>query len=105
MVTDVLGDRLTCYIAGVTDARILTQWRRGDVPNAAVQKLQGALQIELREHCSDRERIAPRFTWLSERLDDRSPASILHHAKPTREGIEDATRSVIEAARAFLRDE
>jgi hypothetical protein len=107
IVTDVLGDRLACYIAGETDARILTQWRRGDVPNDSAQRLQGTLQIilELRKICSDHERIAPWFTWLNELLDDRSPASIMHDAAPTRIGIESATRTVLAAARAILSDE
>jgi hypothetical protein len=107
VVAEVLGDRLACYIAGVTDARTLAQWRRWDVPDGAAQRLQGALRIilQLRQRYSDREPIAVWFTWLSELLDDRSPASVLHGAAPTRVDIENATRTVLAAARAFLREE
>lgn len=105
-VADALGDRLTCYIAGIKDARTLARWQqRGDVPSESARRLQGALRAILLLSSSYRpDQIAPWFTWLNDALDDRSPAAALH-AATTEDELEAAMRAVSAAARARMADE
>ncbi len=105
-VADALGDRLTCYIAGIKDARTLARWQqRGDVPSDSARRLQGALRAIILLSSSYRpDEIAPWFTWLNDGLDDRSPAAALHGAN-TDDELEIAVRAVSAAARSLLADE
>jgi hypothetical protein len=105
-VADALGDRLTCYIAGIKDVRTLARWQqRGDVPGDSARRLQGALRAIILLSSSYRpDQIAPWFTWLNDGLDDRSPAAALHSAS-TEDDLEATVRAVSAAARARLADE
>jgi hypothetical protein len=102
-VVDVLGDKLTSYIAGVKDARTLVRWQqKGDVPDASARRLQMSLQaMLLMQTRYSPEHVRPWFTWLSDVLDDKSPAAVLHDANSDDE-IEAAGRAVIAAAKAYL---
>jgi hypothetical protein len=105
-VAAVLGDRITCYIVDVKDARTLARWQhKGDVPAAAARRLQGALRAILMLSQQYRpEQIASWFTWLNDLLEDRSPASALRSATSD-EAIEDQARAIVAAARAHLAGE
>lgn len=102
-VVDLIGDRLTCYIAGVRDARTIASWQaKGDVPHVSARRLQIALQTALLLRTQYQpDQIGPWFTWLSDRLDDKSPASVLHSAN-TEEEFDDRARALIAAAKAYL---
>jgi hypothetical protein len=102
-VVDLVGDRLTCYIAGVRDARTIASWQiKGDVPYASARRLQIALQIALLLRAQyEPDQIGPWFTWQSDMLDDKSPASLIHNAN-TEEEFDDRARALIAAAKAYL---
>ena len=102
-LVDLIGDRLTCYIAGVRDTRTIASWQtKGDVPYAPARRLQIALQTALLLSAQyEPSQIGPWFTWLSDRLDDKSPANILHDAN-TEEEFVDRGRALIAAAKAYL---
>jgi hypothetical protein len=103
-VMELIGDRLTCYIAGVSDVKTIARWRvKGDLPQPSARRLQIALQtaLVLRTQYQP-DQIAPWFTWLSDRLNDQSPASFLRCAT-TESEFEDGARALIAAAKAYLR--
>jgi hypothetical protein len=102
-VVDLVGDRLACYIAGVRDARTLASWQtKGDVPHVSARRLQIALQTALVLGTRYQpDQISSWFTWLSDRLDEKSPASVLHNAS-TEEELSDLARALISAAKAHL---
>ena len=102
-VIDLIGDRLTCYIAGVNDVQIIANWQiEADFPQHAARRLRIALQtaLILRTQCQP-DQIGPWFTCLSDRLNDQSPASILRSATSDLE-FEDLARALISAAKAHL---
>jgi hypothetical protein len=102
---DLLGDRLTCYIANASDAQTIVRWQfRGQVPYAVARRLEIALQLALLLHARrPTEEIRSWFTWLSDLLDDRSPASTLHDAR-TEDDFETRANLLMAAARAYLTD-
>jgi hypothetical protein len=102
-VVELIGDKLVCYIAGVRDGRVIEHWRtKGDVPRIAARRLQIALQTALLLGTRYQpDQIAPWFTWHSDLLNDRSPASVLHDAH-TSEELDDLARSLIAAAKVYL---
>ena len=102
-VVDLVGDRLACYIAGIRDARTLASWQtKGDVPHVSARRLQIALQTALVLGTRYQpDQISSWFTWLSDRLDEKSPASVLHNAS-TEEELSDLARALISAAKAHL---
>ena len=102
-VLDLIGDRLTCYIAGVRDARTIASWQaKGDVPYVSARRLQLALQTALLLRTQYQpDQIVRWFTWLSDRLGDKSPACVLHSAS-TEEEFADHARALVGAAKAYL---
>ncbi|MGI8916095.1 MAG: XRE family transcriptional regulator [Chloroflexota bacterium] len=91
---DLLGERLTAVIAGVTDAGALRAWTRGAAPPLeAERRLRHAYEIAqlLLQH-EEPESVRAWFMGSEPRLDDRSPALVL--------GEDPA--AVARAARAFL---
>ncbi len=96
----LLGAKLVAYIAGVTEARAVRQWSRGereprpDVP----ERLRTALRVALMIASADGSGVAQAwFQGLNPQLDDRSPARLL------REGsLEEVGPHVLGAARAFV---
>jgi hypothetical protein len=102
-VVDLVGERLTCYIAGVGDVGTIVSWQtNGDIPHASARRLQIALQTALLLRTQYQpDQIASWFTWLSDRLDDKSPASVLHDANSDAD-LDNRARALITAAKAYL---
>lgn len=97
--TDILGRKLTAYIAGVADVRALDRWMAGTAPYGNVeQRLRFAYQVvrTLAEHDSPQV-VQCWLTGVNPELGDRVPLRLL------REGDLDAVApEVLGAARAFL---
>jgi hypothetical protein len=97
---ELLGAKLVAYIAGVTEARAVRKWSRGErEPRPAVlERLRTALQVALMIAESDGPGVAQAwFQGLNPQLDDRSPARLL------REGdVGVVGPDVLGAARAFV---
>jgi len=97
---ELLGAKLVAYIAGVTEARAVRQWSRGereprpDVP----ERLRMALRVAFMIAAADGSGVAQAwFQGLNPQLEDRSPARLL------REGnIEEVGRDILGAARSFV---
>jgi hypothetical protein len=100
-LADLLGLKLTAYLAGARDTRTVTTWidgsrsvRRGDVEPRLRLALHAALLVA--DH--DSRNVAQAwFQGLNPQLDDRSAARLL------REGdLDDVGPAVLDAARAFV---
>jgi hypothetical protein len=92
---DLLGERLTAVIAGVSDARVVRAWAQGrkTPPPDAERRLRQAYEIaQLLLHYEEAGSVRAWFLGAEPRLDDRAPALVL--------GENPAT--VAQAARAFL---
>jgi hypothetical protein len=85
---DLLGERLTAVIAGVSDARVVRAWAQGrkTPPPDAERRLRQAYEYE------EADSVRAWFLGAEPRRDDRAPALVL--------GENPAT--VAQAARAFL---
>jgi hypothetical protein len=99
-LSQLLGRRLTAYIADVSDTRAVTDWEAGarEPRPHLPQRLQLALVVAKLIAGHDDARVAQAwFQGLNPELDDRSPARLL------REGdIDEAGPLVLAAARAFV---
>ncbi|GAC1427334.1 MAG: hypothetical protein NVSMB64_33260 [Candidatus Velthaea sp.] len=99
-LADILGKKLTAYLAGVKDTRTIDAWSadRGDARKLDEQRIRLALQVALMLRTGDHPRVVQSwFVGINPQLDDRSPARIL------REGdIDKDAADVVAAARAFL---
>ena len=96
----ILGKKLTAYIAGVKDTRVVERWMQGGIEpyRAADPRIRLAYQIAktLREHDSARV-VQAWFTGLNPELQDRTPIRLL------REGnVEEVGPELLNAMRAFL---
>lgn len=92
---DVLGQRLVALIAGVSDAKAVGKWARGErSPHPdAERRLRHAFQIvQLLLRYESAETVRAWFLGMNPELDDRAPALVL---------AEDPV-SVLQAARVFL---
>lgn len=92
---DVVGQRLVAVIAGVSDAKAVGKWVRGErSPHPdAEQRLRHAFQIvQLLLERESAETVRAWLVGMNPDLDDRAPALVL---------AEDPVR-VLQAARAFL---
>lgn len=92
---NVLGQRLTAVIAGVSDAKAVGKWARGDrAPRPdAEQHLRDAYYVmRVLLQVESPATIRAWFVGMNPELDDRAPALVLG---------EDAAR-VLQAARTFL---
>ena len=91
----ILGQRLTAVVAGVSDAKAVAKWARGERsprPDAE-QRLRDAYQIAsllLRSESSATVRAW--FSGMNPELDDRAPAMV----------VRDDPGRVLQAARTFL---
>jgi hypothetical protein len=91
----VLGQRLTAVIAGVSDAKAVGKWARGErAPRPdAEQRLRDAYYVTtLLLQAEAPSTVRTWFTGMNPELDDRAPALVLG---------EDSAR-VLQAARTFL---
>jgi hypothetical protein len=96
-LSQILGKKLTAYVAGVKDTRAIDRWLAGaDSYNRAEERLRRAYVVALTLRGGDHPRVVQAwFTGLNPELDDRSPIRLLA------EGTEDDARVVLAAARAF----
>ena len=98
-LTELLGQKLVAYLAGVRETRAVREWASGkrEPRDPIPQRLRVALQIAML--IAQRESPSVVQAWfqgLNPQLDDRSPARLL------REGDLDAVGpEVLSAARAF----
>jgi hypothetical protein len=95
---DVLGQRLVAVIAGVSDAKAVGKWARGErIPHPeAERRLRDAFQVTqllLRQESADT--IRAWFVGMNPDLGDRAPALVLADEPQGAPGV-------LQAARAFL---
>ncbi len=96
----ILGKKLTAYIAGVKDTRVIERWMQGGIEpyRDADQRIRLAYQIAktLSEHESARV-VQAWFTGLNPELEDRAPIRLLKEEEVAKAGPE-----LLNAMRAFL---
>ena len=99
-LVEILGKKLTAYIGGVKDTRVIDRWIHGGVEpyRDADRRIRLAYQIArtLSEH--DSPRVAQAwFIGLNPELGDRTPVRLLREAD-----LEKAGPELLHAMRAFL---
>jgi len=96
----ILGKKLTAYLAGVKDTRVVERWMTGSVApyKDADQRIRLGYQIAktLSEHESSRV-VQAWFTGLNPELQDRAPIRLLKE-----EDMEKVGPELLNAMRAFL---
>ena len=96
----ILGKKLTAYIGGVKDTRVIERWMHDGVEpyKDADQRVRLAYQIAktLSEHDSPRV-VQAWFTGLNPELQDRTPIRLLRE-----EDVEKVGPELLNAMRAFL---
>jgi hypothetical protein len=99
-LAEILGKKLTAYIAGVKDTRVVDRWIHGGVEpyRDAESRIRLAYQIAktLSEHDSPRV-VQAWFTGLNPELQDRTPIRLLRE-----EDIDKVGPELLNAMRAFL---
>jgi hypothetical protein len=99
-LAQILGKKLTAYIGGVKDTRVIDRWIEGGVEpyRHADRRIRLAYQIAktLSEHESPRVAQAW-FIGLNPELQDRTPVRLLRDGDPEKTGPE-----LLNAMRAFL---
>ena len=99
-LAQILGKKLTAYIAGVKDTRVIDRWMQGGIEpyRDAESRLRLAYQMgkTLSEHDSPRI-VQAWFTGLNPELQDRAPARLLKDGDVEKVGPE-----LLNAMRAFL---
>ncbi|MBC5827942.1 MAG: DUF2384 domain-containing protein [Candidatus Eremiobacteraeota bacterium] len=98
-LVDILGKKLTAYIAGVKSVRTVDGWLDGkEAYKQAEPRLRLAFQIAktLRAY-DDRRVVQAWFVGLNPQLEDRVPAMLLREGDTAVEG-----RLVLAAGRAFV---
>ena len=99
-LAEILGKKLTTYIGGVKDTRVIERWMQGGVEpyRDAERRIRLAYQIAktLREHDSARV-VQAWFTGLNPELQDRTPIRLLKE-----EDVEKVGPELLNAMRAFL---
>jgi hypothetical protein len=96
-LSEILGKKLTAYLAGVRDIDTIVRWASDVEPPTAVKgRLRRAYVVALTLRSSDEPPVIQAwFTGLNPELDERSPIRLLA------EGGEAEGRAVLEAARLF----
>ena len=99
-LVEMLGKKLTAYIGGVKDTRVIERWMQGGVEpyRDADQRIKLAYQIAktLSEHDSPRV-VQAWFAGLNPELRDRTPIRLLRE-----EEVEKVGPELLNAMRAFL---
>jgi len=99
-LAEILGKKLTAYIGGVKDTRVIDRWIQGGIEpyRDADRRIKLAYQIArtLSEHDSTRV-VQAWFTGLNPELQDRSPIRLLKE-----EDIDKVGPELLNAMRAFL---
>jgi hypothetical protein len=97
LLQDVLGQRLTAFIAGVKEGKTVARWAKGEVTEIrdyqVEQRLRTAYEIAiyLLEY-DDKETIRAWFIGMSPYLDDHAPIMAL---------VDGRFREVLDAAKGF----
>nr|WP_012476899.1 hypothetical protein [Streptomyces sp. 44030]ABC67331.1 hypothetical protein pRL1.2 [Streptomyces sp. 44030]ABC67361.1 hypothetical protein pRL1.32c [Streptomyces sp. 44030] len=92
---EVLGQKLTAFIAGTTDPKNVARWSRGDhSPRPDTErKLRAAFQVfQLLQQYDSEGVVRAWFIGMNPHLDDESPAEVLRDGR---------LREVLSAARLF----
>jgi hypothetical protein len=95
-----LGRRMTAYISGVNDPKMVARWIAGDsTPRDHPQRRlrEGYQAARLLVSAYGDETAKAWFFGSNTRLDDQAPAYVLRHAKSW-----DEQRLIVPAARAFV---
>jgi len=98
-LAEILGRKLTAYIAGVKDVRALDRWIAGIEPYGDVEaRLRFAYQVArtLQEHDSPRV-VQAWFTGVNPELGDRVPLRLLKEGN-----LDVIAPEILGAARAFI---
>jgi len=96
----ILGKKLTAYIGGVKDTRVVERWIHGGVEpyRDADRRIRLAYQIAKTLHEHDSARVVQAwFIGLNPELQDRTPIRLLKEEDPEKVGPE-----LLNAMRAFL---
>ena len=98
-LTEILGKKLTAYIASVKDARAIERWIAGSEPYKGVEeRLRFAYRLAKMIGDHDGPRVVQAwFTGLNPELNDRVPIRMLRE-----QDIETVGPEILGAARAFL---
>jgi hypothetical protein len=96
-LSEILGKKLTAYLAGVQDTGAIEHWTSDVDPPATVKaRLRRALVVALMLRSRDESPVVQAwFTGLNPELDDRAPIRLLV------EGSETEAEAVLQAARHF----
>lgn len=94
VLQDTLGTKLTAYIAGVTDARMVTKWVNGTQPaEDRARLLRDTHQIfQIILQAEDEYVARAWFIGMNPNLDDEAPADALREGR---------VKDVVAAARAY----
>jgi hypothetical protein len=96
----ILGKKLTAYIGGVKDTRVVERWINAGVEpyRDAAQRIRLAYQIAKTLHDHDSDRVVQAwFTGLNPELQDRTPIRLLRE-----ENLEKVGPELLNAMRAYL---
>ncbi len=96
---DTLGQKLTAYVAGLTDPKSVGAWIRGvnDPRDATVMRLRCAYQaVRMLVEAYDADTAKAWLLGTNTRLNDEAPAYLLRNAKAV-----DDLRQLVPTARAF----
>jgi hypothetical protein len=96
---DVLGQKVTAYLGGLRDAKVVGRWVRGQVDPRDTVKMRlraGYQAARMIAEAYGPETAKAWFFGCNTRLDDEAPASVLRRARTP-----DELRHVVPSARAF----
>ena len=97
---DALGQKLTAYLAGLKDPKVVGLWAQGKAypRDLAAFRLRCAYEAALMlVNAYGNETTKSWFFGTNTRLDDEAPAYLLRHVK-----VPDDMRFIVPAARAFV---
>jgi hypothetical protein len=100
---DTIGQKVTAYLAGVEDPKLVGRWSRGEIQPrgfAETRLRHGYLIVRMLVDAYDAETAKAWLYGSNSRLDDRAPALILRKA----ERLEDI-QLLVPVAKAFARSE
>ncbi len=98
-----LGQKITAYLSGLTDAKVVGKWARGEAKpkGFAETRLRHAYQVaKLIVDAYDADTARAWLFGCNTRLGDRAPALVLRYA-----GTPDGLASIVPTARAFAATE
>jgi hypothetical protein len=98
-LTDMIGRKLTAYVAGVKDVRAIERWQKGAEPYGDVEpRLRFTFHVVRTLQGHDSPRVVQAWlTGVNPELGDRTPIRLLREGK-----IDSVADEVLGAARAFI---